>query len=166
MKELQRITTEYIEAEDRIRITGELSANQTTVMWLSQRLLIRLLPHLFAWLEKQSGEGIPVDIVQSFAQEAAKAELKQEAPVKNIHRESGWLVDAVDLNPEPEVLRMLFRSSNKDEAILATNSNALRQWLVIIRALWNSAEWPSAIWPSWIEHKDSSLSKETKLSLH
>tara|TARA_R110002167_G_scaffold6277_3_gene28905 strand:- start:87095 stop:87595 length:501 start_codon:yes stop_codon:yes gene_type:complete len=166
MNELQRITTEYVEAEDRIRITGELGANQTTVLWLSQRLLIRLLPHLFAWLEKQTKDGIPLDIVQSFAQEAAKAELTPEAPVENIHNESGWLVDAVDLKPDPEVLRMLFRSTSNDEAILATNSNALRQWLVIIRALWSSAEWPKAIWPSWIEQKDDSLSKETKLSLH
>ena len=50
--ELQRLTTEYVDAEDRMRLTGEIRPGETLVLWLSQRLLMRLLPHLFLWLEK------------------------------------------------------------------------------------------------------------------
>jgi hypothetical protein len=34
---LQRITTEYVEAEDRISIVGELDAADTVVIWLTRR---------------------------------------------------------------------------------------------------------------------------------
>lgn len=39
---LQRITTEYIEAEDRIRLAGE-AGEKTMVLWLTQRFLNRLI---------------------------------------------------------------------------------------------------------------------------
>lgn len=166
MSELQRITSEYVETEDRLRITGELGANETEVLWLSQRLLLRLLPHLFAWLEKQSGDGLPVDIVQSFAQEAAKLDLKSEAPVENIHNATGWLVDAVDIRHDLEVLTIRFRGGAQQEVILTTNTIALRQWLVILQALWSKAEWPVAIWPGWITESSATENDGIKLSLH
>lgn len=52
---LQRITTEYIDHEDRLRLAGEDAQGQTTVLWLTQRLLNRLIPHLCQWLEQQGG---------------------------------------------------------------------------------------------------------------
>ena len=50
MSELQRITSEYIEAEDRLRLTGEVGEGETETLWLTQRLLTRLLDHLLKWL--------------------------------------------------------------------------------------------------------------------
>ena len=44
--DLHRITTEYIDSEDRIRLTGQLASGDTVVLWLTQRLLNRLVPHL------------------------------------------------------------------------------------------------------------------------
>lgn len=166
MSELQRITSEYVETEDRIRITGELGSNEAEVLWLSQRLMIRLLPHLFAWLEKQSGDGMPIDIVQSFAQEAAKLDLKSEAPVENIHNSTGWLVNAVDIRHDLELLSMRLRGAAHQEVTLTTNTTALRQWLVILQALWTKAEWPASIWPSWITDESAIEDDDIKLSLH
>ena len=36
---LQRVTTAYLENEDRLRLTGELADGDTVVCWLTQRLL-------------------------------------------------------------------------------------------------------------------------------
>jgi len=55
MSSLNRITTEYSELEDRIQLRGEAESKQTVVLWLTQRLLSRLLPYLFAWLENRTG---------------------------------------------------------------------------------------------------------------
>ena len=46
MNSLQRITTEYDEREDRIRVSGQLAQGEAVVLWLTQRLLNRLVPHL------------------------------------------------------------------------------------------------------------------------
>lgn len=66
MAELQRFTTEYVEIEDRIRLAGETAPGHTVVLWLTQRLLARLLPHLLQWLEQQTGATIRGDILQGF----------------------------------------------------------------------------------------------------
>ena len=47
MAELQRCTTEYIATEDRLRLSGEIGTQSTVVLWLTQRLLNRLMPPLY-----------------------------------------------------------------------------------------------------------------------
>tara|TARA_R110001606_G_scaffold172041_3_gene318221 strand:+ start:383 stop:883 length:501 start_codon:yes stop_codon:yes gene_type:complete len=166
MKELQRLTTEYVEAEDRIRISGELTSSETVVMWLSQRLLLRLLPHLFLWLEKQSNDNIPMEIEQSFAQEAAKANLTPEAPVQRLTGSQEWLVGAVDLTPNSNTLAMSFRSQTGQRETLALQAVPLRQWLEIIHTLWAVAEWPSHVWPEWIASKGDASELDHASRLH
>ena len=47
---LQRLTTEYIVIEDRIRISGETRDSGPVVMWLTNRLAMRVVPQLLRWL--------------------------------------------------------------------------------------------------------------------
>lgn len=166
MNELQRVTTEYVEAEDRMRISGELASNETVVMWLSQRLLMRLLPHLFLWLEKQSSDNIPMEIEQSFAQEAAKADLTSEAPVQRLAESQEWLVAAVDLTPNANALAMSFRSEAGQRETLLLQAVPLRQWLEIIHALWGVAEWPGDVWPEWIASETANSGYDHASRLH
>lgn len=166
MKELQRLTTEYVEAEDRVRISGELASGETVVMWVSQRLLMRLLPHLFLWLEKQSSDNIPMEIEQSFAQEAAKAGLAPEAPVQRLTESREWLVAAVDLTPNANALVMSFKSETGQRETMALNAVALRQWLEITHSLWVIAEWPSDVWPEWITSKQPRSDRDYISRLH
>ena len=89
MINLERITTEYVEVEDRIRLAGESEDNQTIVLWLTQRLLTQIISHLLGLIEKQSptpGEkGAPTSsLLQGFAQQAAEAELAPEQPVRAV----------------------------------------------------------------------------------
>lgn len=165
MRELQRLTTEYIEAEDRIRISGELASGETVVMWLSQRLLLRLLPHLFLWLEKRSGDSIPLEIAQSFAQDAARADLVQETPVAREENSQEWLVEAVDLSFKQEALILQFRAQAPHPATVTMNAQALRQWLSIVHAVWGIAEWPVGVWPQWMANSTTNTSS-TKAAIH
>ena len=55
---LTRLTTEYVPAEDRMRLAGETAPDQAVVIWITRRLLDRVLPHLFGWLERK-GPAVP-----------------------------------------------------------------------------------------------------------
>lgn len=150
MPTLQRVTTEYVVLEDRIKMTGELSPDDTMVLWLNQRLLLRLLPHLFLWLEKQGGDGIPSEILQSFAQEAATADLNDEPAVHSTQGAQTWLVSAIDITPDADNLLLRFKGTETQETTLPFSAQQLRQWLSILHKLWNLAEWPLDVWPQWL----------------
>lgn len=62
---LQRITIEYRTQEDRLCLTGERAG---VVLWLTQRLLGRLVPHLTAWLEQQKGPSEHAKVMLEFQQ--------------------------------------------------------------------------------------------------
>ena len=86
---LERVTTRYSVAQDRICLAGELPGGSPVVLWLTQRLLRRLLPPLLAWLQEQGGAAHAVmgsalyaDALQGFAQQAARAQLQPQAPVQ------------------------------------------------------------------------------------
>ena len=48
--ELSRITTIYVDKEDRIGLVGEDSNGEHHKLWLTQRLLNRLVEKLLDWL--------------------------------------------------------------------------------------------------------------------
>lgn len=158
MSTLQRITTEYVEQEDRIRLSGEFASGDTVVLWLTQRLLHRLVPHLTAWLARQvaPASSIPAveaahqDIVQGFAQQAARAQLAPEPPVRASSPMAAWRVDAVDIGQGDDAVVLTFKGEAGALATLTLAAQPLRQWLGIVFDAWQQAEWPLEVWPDWL----------------
>ena len=176
MSDLQRITTEYVDSEDRIRLCGESAPNQTVVLWLTQRLLNRLVPHVLGWLEQQTGAsgGVGADDVRAaavngFAQQAAVASMEHQSPVPAHTAQSEWLVHSVDVTVNPEVVRLTFKGQTRSdpsaqtlEASVTMQTRPLRQWLSILheqcrRAGWVNAspEAANAVWPEWIQARQA-----------
>ncbi len=166
MLELQRLTTEYIDAEDRLRLTGELRPGDTLVLWLSQRLLMRLLPHLFLWLEKQGSTAFPAEIEQGFEQRAASENMSAEAPVQRSGNSRAWLVEAVDMTAGDHALRLSFRREGEDAVSLTLPALQMRQWLTILRTLWSVAEWPVGVWPEWMQSDPVIKVNKSRASIH
>lgn len=175
MTTLQRITTEYVPLEDRIRLSGEDEREQTHILWLTQRLLSQVISHLLDLIEKQSpspgksggGESQASSLMQGFAQQAAEAELRQETPVQTAAAAEGWLVQEVDIALSPEgALLLVFKreagavdqQSEEGVARLSVEAMQLRQWLGIIHAQWQRAGWPLALWPSWMDETSATVS--------
>lgn len=159
MSSLSRLTTEYIEAEDRIRVTGELPAlagedsPRTVVLWLTQRLLNRLLPHLLQWLERHDVPQGWDEVVQGFAQQAAVAALPAQAPVRSAPESRAWLVQSLQLTCTPESVQLGFQAAAAEDAPpadLVLQAQALRQWLNIVYDQYVRASWPLALWPQWL----------------
>ncbi len=163
---MHKMTSEFVEDEDRVRLTGELKEGGTVVIWLTQRLLTRLLPHLFKWLETQSGNNLPAELVLSFAQQAARAELSPEPPVKSDQNTQTWLAHAVDIMAEPAGLRLRFRSVQQEQAGVSLQPQQLQQWISILHELWQRAEWPTKLWPEWIVSADQTKASKLRAPLH
>ena len=163
MSDLQRITSEYIEHEDRIRLTGAVETGATEVLWLTQRLLIRVVNHLLQWLEQQSTVAAPdalkdgeaAQLVQGFAQQAASAELQLQPPVQSQGDEQAWIVNSVDITRSPQAVKLNFKGAHGELAGLTLEARQLRQWLAIIHQLWKVAQWPPAIWPRWMQDSNA-----------
>lgn len=157
---LQRFTTEYVETEDRLRLTGETATGDTLILWLTQRLLGRLLPHLFVWLAQQTGEDLRGDLLQEFAQQSALNALEPQVAVQAQPAAREWLVQSVDITSGDEALRLTFKAPSGDSGTavsLMTARQPLRQWLHIVHEQYRKAQWPLTQWPEWMADARTSL---------
>lgn len=173
MINLQRITTEYTESEDRIRLSGEGEDGQTIVLWLTQRLLAQVIVHLLGLIEKQSPDLSTTSpsktpkssLLQGFEQQAAQAELSPELPVETVPSSQNWLIQEVDITLNPEgTLALVFKrdvgsktaQSDTGKATLVVEAKQLRQWLGMVHVQWQRAGWPLALWPRWMDEVPTS----------
>jgi len=147
---LQRITTEYIDLEDRIRLSGETENAETVVVWLTQRLLERLQPALLQWLEQQNADTSHAEMLHGFAQQIAEAGLTPQMPVRADANSTAWLALSVDITQSEQAVSLTLRGADGQDVNLTLAANPLRQWLAILHAAYCKAGWPLAVWPEWI----------------
>ena len=157
---LERITTQYVAQEDRVRLTGQTPEGTPVVIWLSMRMLQRLLPPLFKWLEQQGPASTFKDLRQGFAQQAARAELQATAPVRAKADSQTWLAHGVDIAYWKGVVRLTFKAPGEEDAILRMPVKPLRQWLGIVYEAYRKAEWPLQVWPDWVREASASPKKD------
>lgn len=163
-RSLQKFTTEFLPEEDRLRLSGELENSQQVVLWLTQRLLRRLVPHLCDWLEKQPLPGAsaarPQVVaqervqIQHIAQQAAQGALQayQQEPVQASMDAFNGLVQIVKLESSDGRLQLVLRVEQEPpmEFSVVFAPMGLRQWLGIVYRHYESAQWPLEIWPQWM----------------
>lgn len=147
--ELQRVTTEYVAVEDRVRISGEAADGATIVLWLTQRLLNLLAPSLTSGLERPDSASDA--LLQGFAQQAAEASLSPQPAVEATTPATSWRVDSVDILSGPDGVALTFRSDDGPAARLTLANEPLRQWLGILRRQYQAAGWIDRVWPAWME---------------
>lgn len=150
MTSLQRLTTEYVNFEDRIRLSGEAENAELVVIWLSQRLLRSLLPVLLQWLERQTGEIPRAEALQSFAQQVALAKLTPQKPIRPDADSTAWLAIAVDIAQSEQAVNLTFRGNDQQSASFVLTVQSLRQWLGIVHETYIKAEWAVDVWPAWM----------------
>lgn len=160
---IKRMTTEFIEGEDRLRISGEIDNAPPVMMWLTQRLAGRLLSPLLQWLDRQAGVPLRREIIHGFAQEAAVAGLKPQAPVQAASGQVVWLIEAIDIVPAEESIALAFRAGVTNVANVSLTAQELRQWLAIVYVHWLNAGWPTALWPEWIQGEVTAVGQQVIL---
>ncbi len=159
MSVAQRFTTEFVDYEDRLRVSSELPNNQVVVLWLTRRLLDRLVSHLAGMLERETAQAPEPELQQAFAQQAAatthqqQSEAQQQAPVtpERAQSVSEWLVYEVDLTQAQQGVSLRFRGRQPEQVVeLGMPALLLRQWLGIVHGQYRRAQWPMEAWPQWM----------------
>lgn len=150
MATLNRITTRYDAAEDRIGLTGELASGETLLVWLTRPLVDQLVVHLVQWLEKQQPDMPRADMILSFAQEAAQNAQAVQPPVKADQRTDQWLARDINISPQAGQVCLTFRGAAAAPAMLTLAITPLRQWLGILHRAYRTAGWPLQAWPHWM----------------
>ncbi len=178
MTKLTRFTTQYRNADDRILLTGEGKESGSVSLWLTQKLLLKTIPVLVDWLQKNN----PADLKtrDNSAQARAMAQVFSRKPVQSAVNSGAVrqdktdassgphpvLVHSIDLNLNPKLLRLRFRYDDQEQADLAMNASQLRQWLAVLQVLWTKASWPSHIWPQWLKDDVKLVSNESRGAFH
>jgi hypothetical protein len=159
---LQRITTEYIEAEDRVRFSGAGASGETVSLWITQRLLARLLKVILNWTAE--GEDGQQALKNAFAQQAARADLKLQLSVPA--QPSAVLVNTIDISHTADALTLVFRGERGVAGQLTLQRPDVRQWLNILHDTWCRAEWPQDLWPDWMARSQAGPAATTQVTLH
>lgn len=162
MTVLHRITTEYIDLEDRVRLSGEAASGAAVSLWLTQRLLGRLVAAILPWVAE--GDDAYQAIKNGFSQAAARAGLLQQAPVPA--QPLPCLVTKVDLRHNSEAMTLLFFGADGLAGELTLQRQDLRHWLNILYDAWRAAGWPAGVWPEWMDAQAATPAPTAQLRLH
>ena len=163
MNKLKRITSEYIEAEDRIRIAGLTEKNETLSLWFTVRLSSRLVTHCITLLGKHSPElkkAATNDAqlqknLQNLVQRSAEQEISEESAVSVASDSPSYLIKEIDVKTSDGGVVMSFKQDKTSSYELYLKSQQLRQWLGMLYLIWQKAEWPLHIWPDWMDKSKS-----------
>ena len=158
MSSLKRITTEYNEREDRIRLAGFTDNNQTVSLWLTMRLMSRLINHCIKLLEKNTPETIEIPpaneqsrkSIQNFVQQSAEQQLVEETAVKVTKNSPKYLAAEIDVKSDHAGVTIIFKGEFSSNYSVYLNNQQLRQWLGMLHMIWQKAEWSTLIWPDWM----------------
>lgn len=176
-----RFTSRYDPAEDRIQILLERPEEGVLTLWLTRRLLSRLLPPLLARLEgtgpaagRGAGQGGqapqgPPAAVQRFQQEAAVSAITRQPAVSpdpgaRPDERIAYLVTSVDIRSGASAVILDFKCGENLLHSLPFGGDTLRQWLGIIHSQYRAAKWAEPFWPDWIDtQKQGNASRDDLL---
>jgi hypothetical protein len=151
MDTIQRITTTYLENEDRIRLVGENARGETIIIWLTRRLLDRLLPVLLTTIDNTAEADNQHELIQGFAQHAAVSGIPQSRPIIPKSESASWVAISIDVAHKSDGVDLSFKDEQK-VAMLSLDRILLRQWLGIVYMAYEKAEWDTDMWPSWFSN--------------
>ncbi len=160
MQSLKKVTSEFVEAEDRFRLSALTTEDKAVAFWLTQRLLTRLVSHLSKQLEMgssrlgnkpkaQEDNNSDRDIEANHESFAAQSAVKIEKKFKPI------LITEVDVKIGKSGLTLVLKSDNKSCASVYFSLSELKQWLEILYTLWHRAGWPISLWPQQLRNSTS-----------
>lgn len=160
MLELDTITTLYSTDQDRISLNARVKEGGTARIWLTQRIVHRLIPALVNIVKPKHDDPVYAEVIASVAQQRAVDRHEPQAPVQvAAETEHEWLVNKIDLQLPKQATILIFSSADGRTARLVMNAELLRQWLAILRRVYVTSEWKGAEWPEWMDPPAPEVSK-------
>lgn len=149
---LKKVTLEYVDVEDRIRMSAQSEAEGRIVFWLTQRLCGRLVGRLAEYLEKTEPEGGVVErnAMMAFQQQDAGTRHRPAAPVRAQEGDLTVLPAKVDVAWNSKVVALSIPYASEEAAVLQLSRTELRQWMRLLHRQYRKAGWETRSWPAWI----------------
>ena len=152
--QIKTFTGRYIPVEDRLRLDAVDLDGNTQSLFMTRRLVDRIIPVMVEHLEGQTPEGMPSDLVQEMQQDKARqvhAEGVMEAPVEVAPEIVPWLCRTVHLTKTGSSLVVVFTDDTHVEAHMPMTAENLRVVLDIFKTLYTAAEWSLQAFPDWMQ---------------
>jgi hypothetical protein len=165
-KSLHKFTTQYIDIEDRIRVSGVTIEGDTLSLWLTHRLLTQLVPTLCHCIERHSSIGqlqpdsptpparlaLQQQVIQEFEQQAASSNIKPANRVQTSAESPMLLIDEATVELTPSGVNIQLGCSPKNQIVcIAFQPDTLRQWIGILFNAYSQSRWTKDIWPNWLK---------------
>lgn len=144
---VKRVSTLYIAAQDRFRLSAEMEDGQVHAMWLTQRMLRLLLEPLAPHLQQTQAKTPREKVRRSYVALMEKVAGKGGPPLSTAPVAEEWLISAIDVGFNGGAVRMLFQGEGGREAAMEIHAIKLRMWLGVLHRKSLKAGWPEQIWP-------------------
>ena len=137
---LANITLGYSHEEDRLRLDGADAAGETTTLWLTARLMNRLVPHL---IKRQTDMQLSIKKLGSTDIEGADLSAVESTAVQCEPGSPEVLVASVDVSSHGDQLLLIFKDwGEAQRAAFVMPSAALQQWHGGLLQCYEQAGWP------------------------
>jgi len=153
MADIQKVSLQYVVAEDRLALDTEDADGATTRLWLTQRLCRGLVSALDPMLRRVTSLRLPdqaPDAAQSWEQAAAMSGFGKIPGVEPREDSVTGLVQTVRISPPGATMTLTFEFGDGGSHVVTLTITALRQTLAVMHRLHVEAGWPLEVWPSWI----------------
>ena len=114
MEAINRLTTQFVDLEDRIQVTGATAMGRAVTLWLPQRLLNRVVPALCKRLDPTEGKDVRAEVKNSFAQQVAVQSLAPQPVVKSQPGAGVFTIRSISIKTEPKVTQIIFDLISED----------------------------------------------------
>jgi len=163
---MRTVTMAFDPIEDRICMDAADFSGRVEKLWLSRRLLDRLVPALTKQLEQldePESESNSRAEIQSFAQEKAIVEKKEHSPIKGSSESKFWLVTSIQVGQKNNDFQLRFineieeagQKFVKHKGVFTLAKPNLRQWLNAVFKIYQKAEWKTDSFPNWMDDTNS-----------
>ena len=128
----------------------ENPSGDTRVLWLTRRLLVRLVSAMTKAIDKEIKADPPVDAMQQVTPPSTSPLQTEEPAVVVDATAVEWLGNRVDLKVSNDTLELIL-FCHDDCASLPLPRSKAQQWLRIMYRFFNVADWPHSGSPLWLE---------------
>ena len=151
---IHTFTGRYDAIEDRLRFDAVDAQGGQQAIFLTRRLVDRVIPVLVSHLEGKTPEGVPADLAQGMSQSRARQarQAVDTTPAVVAGNETPtWLCRTIHLQKADHGLNVIFTDDAQTDAIMPMVEANLRAVLDIFLDLYTKADWPNAPFPEWIK---------------
>lgn len=151
---IQTFTGRYDPVEDRLRLDAVNAAGEKQSIFLTRRLVDRVIPVLVSHLEGKTPEGVPADLAQGMSQSRARQarQTGEATPAVPADAETPtWLCRTMHFQKADHGLNVIFTDVTQVDAVMPMVEANLRAVLDILLDLYAKANWPTEPFPEWMK---------------